>query len=610
MKRLSFLILPFLFLFLIPTGALALQGEAILGEPFGICRIELPLSVTEQKMIGQDHDQDVSYASLFEIVYQASVYEKGKRALYPAWSINIDDADDSSQKAMLFLFRGQEELDVILARTGFEALREEVKITPVQNKERHQELLQEWWKARLMKLELLHILDLYDPAVELGIAAMMGRRLDLPLDKLTGVVKDYNNSYDTVFGLLLGTESIRLAMQTDTMLNTKTKNEPADHDLPEATSPPPIPVPDFDEATVKVEPLAARVPQECFYLRFGSFSTFQDARNFLDRWGTVFRSALSSRSVDYNINKRMEHQLALRETVLSRYFGSTVIKDVAIIGTDTFLREGAAIGVLFHANQNALLKTQLESLRSDIMAENPSIQESSVTINGRAVSLLSTPGNEVRSFYVQDGDFHLVTTSRWIAQAFLATAEAPDRSLGSLEEFRYARSQINPSAKGVFIYMSDPFFRNLVGPAYRVEMTRRAQSAAEIQMLALARLAALQEGLASPSLASLTEQGFLPQGFGMRSDGSQPALTDDGTTTDSMRGTLGSFLPVPDVTIEKITAAEADAYEDFADAYRDIWTHMDPVFGLLNNDKSAGGERIELKLNISPYAKSRYGELE
>ena len=612
MKRLFFMI-PFfclLFLALTPLRTSALQAEAVIGEPFGVCRIEFPASPVEQKILNMYTDNDASYAAFFESIYQTSLYENNKRALYPVWSMNTDDPDDFQQKTMLFLFHGPDELKVLLSRTGLETLREEIKIEPVEDAVRHKALLEEWWNARLMKLELLHILDLYDPAVESGIASMMGRRLGLPLDNLTALTKYDDDSFNNVFGLLLGTESIRLAMQSNTMLKTKSEKEPADRDLPEAASPPPMPVPDFDDSKIVIEPLAARVPQECFYLRFGSFSVFLDAKDFLDRWGTIFRSTLSSRGVDYDISKRLERQLALRETVLSRYFGSTVVKDVAIIGTDTFLREGATIGILFQASQNALLKKQLESIRNDIMTANSSIQESSVTIKGRTVSLLSSPGNAVRSFYVQDGDFHLVTTSSWMVQAFLATGEVPGQSLGNLEEFHYARSQINPSAKGIFIYLSDPFFRNLVSPAYRVEMTRRAQSAAEIQMLALARLAAMQEGLSSLSVASLIENGFLPQGFGMRSDESHPTLAEDGTMTDSIRGALGSFLPVPDMTTDKITSAEEEAYEHFSAAYRGIWTNMDPVFGLLNTEKKITGERVELRLNISPYAKSRYGNLD
>ena len=613
MKRAFFLkiyLISLLLLALNPIKAVAIQAEAVFGEPFGVCRIELPLSPTEQKMVDEKaYEYTDAYASFFEMVHQTSVFESNKRAFYPTWRVGVFYPFSPEKNTLLFLFKGMDELDVLLSRTGFEALREELKIKPIENEELHKKLIKEWWNAYLSKLGIIQSLDFYDASVELGIASMMGRRLGLPLDNLRSRFWRNYNEFDDMFGFLLGTESIRLTMQTNTMLETKDESEEADRDHPDATSPPAMPIPHFDDSKVNVEPLAMRVPAECFYLHFDSFPAFLEARDFLDNWGTIFRSTISSRGADYSVSKRIERQLALRETVLSRYFGDNVINNVAIIGADTFLREGAAIGVLFQAKQSALLKKQLDSIRSDIKKENPSVSESSETINGRAVSLLSSPGNEVRSFYVEDGDFHLVTTSRLMAQRFLATAKTSGDSLGSLEEFRYARSQINPTEKGIFIYLSDPFFRNLVGLAYRVEMTRRAQSISELQMLSLARLAATREGVSSTSIVSLIEKGFLPNGFGKRHDKSEPVLLEDGTVTDSKRGALGSFLPIPDITIEKITSAEEEAYRLFARAYSGLWINMDPVFGLLNIENTPTGEQFELKLSISPYAKRYYSIL-
>ena len=619
MKRSSFLVLfifALLFSALGTAEASVLKAEAVFGEPFGVCRIELPLSQTE-KEIGKSYNNNYYYnyndnydAAFFEIINQTSVYESNKRALYPTWKINTEESNASGDKSILFLFQGQDELDVLLSKTGFETFQEKLKIKPVINEKLHEELIEEWWNTYIAKLTTLYRLDLYDPSAEIGIAAMMSRRLDLPLDYYRRMFNRYDNEFEDVFGFLLGTESIRLAMQTNTMLKIRDKDEIADEDLPEAASIPAMPVPQYNDSEVNVEPLAMRVPDECYYLRFGSFPDFLAAKDFLDRWGTVFRSVLSSRSVNYDVAKRIEKQLALYETILSRVFGDSVIEDVAIIGTDTFFREGAAIGILFQAKQNALLTRQLNSIRSDIKKNNPDVLESSETIDGHTVSLLSSPGNEVRSFYVTDGDFHLITTSKQIVQDFLATGKESKESLGSLKEFRYARSQINSSEKGIFIYLSDPFFRNLVSPAYRVEMTRRSQSVSEIQMLSLARLAAIQEGVASPSIESLIEKGFLPKGFGTRHDKTQPILDKDGAVTDSIRGAIGSFLPIPDVTIDKITSSEAEAYQYFANAYSGMWTNMDPVYGLLINERESEGEKIELKLSISPYARSRYGDFD
>ncbi|MCL1941595.1 MAG: hypothetical protein FWG09_06595, partial [Synergistaceae bacterium] len=99
-----------------PVKAAALRAEAVFGEPFGVCRIELPLSSTEQEM-----DKSYDNPSFFEMIHQASVHEGGKRALYPAWK------SGGGKKTLLFLFQAQDELDVIISRTGFDEFTEKVK---------------------------------------------------------------------------------------------------------------------------------------------------------------------------------------------------------------------------------------------------------------------------------------------------------------------------------------------------------------------------------------------------------------------------------------------------------------------------------------------------
>jgi len=44
----------------------------------------------------------------------------------------------------------------------------------------------------------------------------------------------------------------------------------------------------------------------------------------------------------------------LQQSTLGRLFGEAAVADAAIVGSDLFLPEGAAIGLLFHA-RNSLL---------------------------------------------------------------------------------------------------------------------------------------------------------------------------------------------------------------------------------------------------------------
>src|SRR5262249_40498862 len=156
---------------------------------------------------------------------------------------------------------------------------------------------------------------------------------------------------DAIFGILLGAESVRLAMQKETLLRQSAEIETADRPLPKPVAPPAVEIPG-GPGDVAIEAMARHVPAERFYLRCGSCANFQWLRTTLDIWGGNLRDLTAVRGLDYDVRGRLERQLALRETALSKVLGDTVIADVALIGTDTFFREGAAVGVLFQARNS------------------------------------------------------------------------------------------------------------------------------------------------------------------------------------------------------------------------------------------------------------------
>ncbi len=314
--------------------------------------------------------------------------------------------------------------------------------------------------------------------------------------------------------------------------------------MPKAVTPPAITLPAFDKSSVITEPIASHVPADCFYIRCGNFKNFQWLRKNLTDWGAMARDLTALRGWNYGIRDHLENQLALKETILSKLFGETLISDVAIIGSDTFVREGAAIGIIFEARNSALLKIQLDRLREEARTADPAAKQSTARIAGREVSLLSTPDNTIRAFYAVDGNYHLVTTSQSIVQRFFEAGE--DRnSLAKLDEFQYARHLMPTSRNDAcFVYLSDPFFRELVGPKYRVEMTRRMQALAEIELVHLAQLAAKAEGAEHETIPQLVKGGFLPTNFHLRADGSQ-TLLENGRIVDDLRRRGDRFCPCP-----------------------------------------------------------------
>jgi hypothetical protein len=128
----------------------------------------------------------------------------------------------------------------------------------------------------------------------------------------------------------------------------------------------------------------------------------------------------------------------------------------------------------------------------------------------------------------------------------------------------------------VFAYFSPEFFHNLLSAPYQIELERRLRSTVEIELVQIARLAARGEGKPAETIDELVAAGYLPEGFGQRADGSK-LVVEGPALGDSLRGGAGSFLPVPDVTVERATPAELADYQQFAAAYKTSWGAMDPI---------------------------------
>jgi hypothetical protein len=136
-------------------------------------------------------------------------------------------------------------------------------------------------------------------------------------------------------------------------------------------------------------------------------------------------------------------------------------------------------------------------------------------------------------------------------------------------------------------------------------MTRRMRSLAEMEVLAVAELAAKAEKADASSIDALIRGGYLPEGFGLRLKGV------GARTIDTLRGARGSFLPVSDVAIGKVTREELEAYVKFAGDYRRQWEWMDPALigigrQVIEEDKR---ERITADLYVYPYARRNYSLL-
>jgi hypothetical protein len=574
--------------------ALLAEPEAIAGAPFGVGRLSIRLPDARPGFFGE---RDFTLTDAQGRVFYAAF------DFQPVRAILREVLNRPQTVTVHFLFTGNEPLDLELFAPS--AVR--MRVVPRRDPVAHDRLLAQWWEQYTDAATRAARTDEYPQLVDSYLLSMLSQRLELPptqIDRRLFPQPDLDES----LGVLLGTESIRLKVQ-DEVMSGPNRPAGADQPLPTPAAFPEVIAPDVKD--VKIEEIALHVPEECFYVRFGNFPNYLWFSRLLTEFGGELRNLVAMRGLDYQLNMRQEQQLALKESALAELLGPQVIADVALIGHDMFLREIAAIGILFQARNNFGLSADIRSQRAAALAANKDAEETTIEVAGNKVSFLSTPDNRIRSFYAVDGDFHFVTSSRTLVQRFYE-AGAGKGALGKSAEFRLARSEVPLEREdSVFAYLSSAFFENLLSPHYRIEMTRRLRSAAEIDLVRMARLAATNESRPHDTIDDLVRGGFLPPGVGERSDGTGLVLLENGDVADSLRGRLNSFTPVADIAFDTVTPAEARDYRRFADSLQTRWQRIDPI--VVAAKRFAGEapqfEQVALDVRMTPLAADNYSML-
>ncbi len=573
----------------------AIHVEAYRGEPFGMGRVTIDLP----------RDDSPSNDDRFGIT------EANDRVLYPALKqrrqlgrivrrfINIELPN---RVTYYFMFQGDEPLRLTLHTPGSQ----DITIVPEQDHHDFEDLADDWWDAICDRYKKKQRDAEYPIVVENYITANWARRLGREMPEPELALFGRERIGGSWVAQLTANEAYQALIERDLVLGRFGVAQRAEVPLP----PPPaaLPLELAVKEDVELEPLAAHVPAECFYERFGNFNNYLWYRDFFRHWNNDLGNMISLRSINHATRERIQAQLAIGESEVARVMGPRVINDVAFIGLDYYLRDGAAFGIIFQANNNFLLSRNFNGQRDEAAAKNPHATLETVQIVGHDVSLLSTPDGKLRSYYAVDGDFHLITTSHKLVERFLQVGASNGAgSLASLQEFQHTRGEL-PIARdaAVFLYLSTPFFENMASPAYRTELDRRLRSIGEMRVLDIARMAAKAERSSARSVQELIAADLLPQGFGDRADGSRLVAEKNGYR-DSLRGTPGWFVPIADMPVGKITRAEAAHYAEFMKSIDTEIGRFVPVAAAVQRLTSDDGQfdRINLDVRVAPYSQTR-----
>ena len=575
------------------------SGEAFLVDDVGVGQVSFLLSDAETSHLWHTRGLRISCAGdrLAYTVYRRPVLPKLRSLLM-----------GKSQVAPLigrvyFLFHGEEPLAITIHGATDQTL----VLEPKTARRGHQALWQSWWDEQTADAtERLSAAD-HPPTLEWFLIRAHARRFGLDLPE-SSREQTQRKLPKTALDLLTEPSLMGSRLSSDAE--------------PSATAASALPAPlTFDSIDVstpagsETELAAGRVPDDCYYVRFGSFSNLLWFTKLLEERTADIGRLVQLRSIQPAVNQKIERQLAIEELPFAELLGDKVIADVALIGRDFYFERGPAIGVLIHA-RTMLIGPGLTALRNEVLKETKGQGATleKIQFGKHAATLLSTPDNVIRSYHLADGNWHLLTNCRRIAEDYAALGSG-GRSIANDPEFQAARTQMpQTDDETLFVFLPRKFLAELASPQHRVELMRRDQSAATIESCELARWAADYESRTGPWPWRQTEghddvdqfvaSGLLPES----TDASQVVLLN-GRFADVSRGRPGSFVPVPDVPVTAVTEEEASYCErEFASLAPNV-TSFAPVSIRIRRPlelQLEGAQTLRTELRSSPFDAQQY----
>ena len=578
---------------------LVLKAEAFAGQPYGVGKVTFRLSPGDAML-------DRTGAILIDDAQQRVLYPVITTSAFKAFMENFvgrQNSEPTDVHTVWFLFQGEAPLTISVFGSQQATVDVPVKFVRPRQFDRR---VKQWWQAFNRVVDEQIQSGDYPPVLHAYLKNLVGKRFGF------GIEDDKPKKPDPLlqtFQLMFDVESLRL----DTINELMTRGvqvQASDQPVPAAINWTPVKVDNLPDS-IEVEPIVQCVPEECFYLRFGTWGNQLWLKRLMEEFGGDLSRMIQARGFRYKIQSKFLDQLALENTEFDDLFGGRLIDDVAVIGMDTYFDSGSAVGVMLHAKDSKFLQNNLTKKRAAFAKRHKErgtrIEE--IKVGDDTISFMSTPDNRYRSFYVVANDCHLFSTSFVLAKRFLEASKGKG-SLAATDEFKFARYNMPLEREDtIFVFASTRFIQNLLTPQYQIELRRRNRIATDMVLLELAKLAARNEGRGQTSIDEMINAGYLPQNFGYRPDGGSFEIDGD-HWRDSIRGLRGFFVPIPDLKLNQVTVEEANWFNQRASFFANSIKSLDPMMVVLKRyDLDDGVERVVFDARLAPFGAEKYGWL-
>ncbi len=387
---------------------------------------------------------------------------------------------------------------------------------------------------------------------------------------------------------LTGRASIEEALQADRPLLLAARTDKATVPIGQVAGPTlvPHPFPAMLRALgkpVPAEPLARAVPATFWYVRLDSLDTLFRLEDELDAWATPLASAANGRSEGLALSERYQTELGLRRGPLARALGGQVVGQLAIAGSDPYVRDGTDLTVIFQVKSRALFDAAVGATLADFARAHGGLSDGGFDHGGVRVRAASSGDGAVRQHRADlttpEGELTVISNSAGAIRRVLDALSGKGARLADEPDLRYLLARDAKVVTHALVFLGDRFVAEVAGPRQKIGQLRRMIAQAELAVPGYAQLLYGRiHGRTPTSTAELLGSRLLVKEDLAHGAGGAIAFAP-GAAARSRFGTASALLPLVDLpVVDRVTVAERDAYARFAETYQRYWrAYVDPI---------------------------------
>jgi hypothetical protein len=343
----------------------------------------------------------------------------------------------------------------------------------------------------------------------------------------------------------------------------------------------------------EVDPLAKMVPADFYFVQFRSLGKLTELMESGDLWAVHLGSQTNHGARSSQVGERLRSQLALEVNKALRPLYDAVVDEVAVAGSDLFVAEGSDVTLVFRLKQPDLFKVRADGFLTNAEKKHKDAKRKEDKFLDVPYVHVFTPDRSVNVFSAYpEPNLHIRSNSKdgffRVLEAYKGkTTTGKDvKRLGESTEFAYIRSIMPRGAKEEdgFVYLSDPFIRQLVGPQVKLTERRRVLCYNHLRMLGHASLLYQTEhGKPPASIDDLIKGECLPgkpnEGELVCMDGGKYTLSADGCSgVCSHHGHAHNLVPCIETPLAWVNGIESEEYRNFLTEYNQYWrAFFDPI---------------------------------